>query len=139
MQRKPINGVKWCIGCEKWVPVENFGLVHVDRKTPSLRSRCKVCDNEYSKSKQAQTGYRFRKYGTTKQECEEFLASYNNKCPICSKPIMLNLRQCSIDHNHATNTFRGVVCQKCNTLLGMADDNIAKLQKTIQYLLNHGS
>lgn len=39
-----------------------------------------------------------------------------------------------VDHDHVTGTIRGLLCSKCNTLLGMAKDNIAILENAIKYL-----
>lgn len=41
------------------------------------------------------------------------------------------------DHCHTTGDFRGWICGKCNVALGMADDNIDKLQSMINYLTKH--
>lgn len=40
-----------------------------------------------------------------------------------------------VDHDHATGEIRGLLCHKCNTILGMADDSIETLQSAIQYIL----
>jgi hypothetical protein len=41
-----------------------------------------------------------------------------------------------IDHDHQTGRVRGLLCHKCNTMLGMAADNPRWLQKAIEYLKN---
>ena len=38
------------------------------------------------------------------------------------------------DHNHTTNTFRGVLCHHCNLLLGHAKDDVWILEQAITYL-----
>lgn len=45
----------------------------------------------------------------------------------------------AIDHNHETGDFRGILCLKCNSLLGMACDSIDVLMAAISYLENRGS
>ena len=53
------------------------------------------------------------------------------ECAICmkvpSKPLF-------VDHCHATGKIRGLLCQHCNTLLGMAFDNTEILEGAISYL-----
>jgi hypothetical protein len=45
----------------------------------------------------------------------------------------------AIDHNHETGKFRGILCLKCNSLLGMAGDSARVLAKAIGYLEKNGS
>ena len=40
-----------------------------------------------------------------------------------------------VDHDHTGNFVRGILCTKCNTLLGMANDNIEILENAIKYLM----
>ena len=43
-------------------------------------------------------------------------------CKICKKhESAFNHRLC-LDHNHATGEWRGVICSKCNTILGLLKD-----------------
>lgn len=85
------------------------------------------------------------KYGI---DPETFLAAWEEqegKCSICESdlPDLLTYdnrrRGYAIDHNHDTGKFRGVLCLMCNTLLGMANDNVDILKKAIQYLEDKGS
>ena len=39
-----------------------------------------------------------------------------------------------LDHCHETGIFRGWLCTSCNTSLGKLGDNIAGLERAIQYL-----
>src|SRR3989304_9918108 len=43
-------------------------------------------------------------------------------------------RRFAVDHNHDTDEIRGLLCQLCNTMLGLAGDNIEILQRAIYYL-----
>lgn len=40
----------------------------------------------------------------------------------------------SIDHCHTIGLFRGWLCNKCNTALGMLGDNLQGVQNAIKYL-----
>ena len=46
-------------------------------------------------------------------------------------------RALSIDHDHNTNTVRGLLCNKCNQGLGFFDDSIDLLQGAMLYLKQH--
>jgi hypothetical protein len=41
------------------------------------------------------------------------------------------------DHDHNSNKFRGWLCGRCNTALGMVNDDIVVLEKLIVYLKAH--
>jgi len=65
----------------------------------------------------------------------------NNKCLICDTPFPFDekLQKFThhVDHSHTTGKVRGLLCSCCNTLLGMAKDNITILQNAIKYLQHH--
>lgn len=39
-----------------------------------------------------------------------------------------------VDHDHVTGNNRGFLCRNCNSMLGMAQDNIDILRGAIKYL-----
>ena len=56
----------------------------------------------------------------------------NGKCYICNEfPINKKLY---VDHCHVTQKIRGVLCIKCNSLLGFCNDRIEVLDTAIKYL-----
>jgi hypothetical protein len=75
------------------------------------------------------------KYGLTEEEYKGLFNKQENKCAICGCEFNKNNKG-FVDHSHVTNKVRGLLCTKCNTLLGMANDNIEILEKAIKYLKN---
>jgi hypothetical protein len=69
------------------------------------------------------------KYGITKEEYKELLKKYDYKCGICGS----NENLC-IDHNHTSGEIRGILCKKCNSAIGLFQDDINNLTTAIQYL-----
>jgi len=57
----------------------------------------------------------------------------DGRCAICECKQSEN-RQFAIDHDHTTGHIRGLLCGRCNTMLGFARDNIHSLAAAIQYL-----
>jgi hypothetical protein len=53
------------------------------------------------------------------------------KCAICEKSSDKHL---FVDHCHTTGKIRGLLCQHCNTLLGMAFDDTNILLSAVAYL-----
>ena len=75
---------------------------------------------------------RLKKYGITEKIYQETLEKQGNSCKICkSKGKNKSL---PVDHCHKTGKFRGILCIKCNTLLGNANDDIRILKEAINYL-----
>ena len=54
-------------------------------------------------------------------------------CGICGTDTPAADRWC-IDHCHVTGTIRGILCIKCNMMLGLAKENLMVLQSAIWYL-----
>jgi hypothetical protein len=108
------------------------------------RNVCLVCRRERHNKKYA-TDKEFRgkrrayqikkKYGLTLEEMDSMLLKQNGACAICKKDISFNdgILTC-IDHCHNTGVVRGILCVKCNTMIGMAEDSIKTLQSATQYL-----
>lgn len=87
------------------------------------------------------------KYGLTPEDYNALYEVQNGLCAICKEPgkrypIRLTKppaternKRLHIDHNHATNKIRGLLCHRCNNMLGFARDNIETLRSAIMYLL----
>ena len=73
------------------------------------------------------------KYGLNESEYNNLFKIQNNKCAICGLEFN-NTNKAVVDHNHVNGNIRGLLCTKCNTLLGMANDNIDILKNAINYL-----
>lgn len=58
----------------------------------------------------------------------------NGCCKICGLHQSDIGKTLSVDHNHETGQVRGLLCQRCNTVIGMARDNIDILNSAIDYL-----
>jgi hypothetical protein len=71
------------------------------------------------------------KFGISKSDYNLMLKKQNGVCLICQKK---DTRRLSVDHDHNTGEIRGLLCTKCNAVLGQVDDNIETLKKMIIYL-----
>jgi hypothetical protein len=69
------------------------------------------------------------------------LESQGNACAICSTqdPTVgrREVKRFSVDHDHDTGKVRGLLCHKCNGVLGLADEKIDVLESAISYLKLH--
>lgn len=71
------------------------------------------------------------RYGITLLDYQNLLIAQNNRCASCG-----NLdKELVVDHCHDTGKVRGLLCNPCNGLIGLAKDNPHVLQCGIDYLL----
>lgn len=77
-------------------------------------------------------------YGITVEEYLNILERQDNKCALCESEKSsfknMTLPLC-VDHNHSTGQIRGLLCNKCNSMIGMVNENIEILEKAILYLV----
>ena len=114
-----------CSSCGEHKPTELFSRDR--RHQTGLALHCRECLS-WIKRKKA--------YGVTKESFAALLASQGGACAICStyEPIVHGGRTWNIDHDHANGVVRGILCHRCNLLLGHAKDDINSLQRAIDYL-----
>lgn len=80
-----------------------------------------------------------RKYGITIEEFKHKLDSQNNCCTICKVNFNTLNKRPSVDHNHSTGKVRDLLCNNCNTIIGLCNESIEILKNTIEYLVKHSS
>ena len=68
-------------------------------------------------------------YGITPEERDAIVAAQSSVCSICTRTVKL-----VVDHDHVSGKFRGMICSRCNTLLGQATDNTVILLNAVKYL-----
>jgi hypothetical protein len=83
--------------------------------------------------------YKF-KYGFSTLAYDSMLEVQGGGCAICSKTAEQQFRsdgsprRLAVDHCHSTNFVRGILCQDCNRILGLARDNPEILNNAACYL-----
>jgi hypothetical protein len=92
------------------------------------KEKLKISQKKYSKN------LKFKKYGIDEKQYIELYNKQEGKCAICGAHQNELKSALHIDHNHKTNKIRGLLCFKCNSLLGYANDNIIKLESAVNYL-----
>lgn len=73
-------------------------------------------------------------YGVEPEVIAAALIEQDGKCKICTQPF--GEFTYYIDHDHKDGHFRGLLCIKCNSLIGMAGDSVEVLQSAIGYLVD---
>lgn len=79
-----------------------------------------------------------RDFGITVEEYKAKLLGQNGVCANCKQPETAtrngNLRRMAIDHCHVTGKVRGLLCNACNTGVGMLRDDPALLRSMADYI-----
>lgn len=138
-----------CSRCHQTKPIDSFYINN--HYSNGRKSVCKDCcnkqrkENYYSLNKEELDDfvlkYSLKTYGLSKESYESMLKEQKGVCAICGKPETAKhkrnqwTKRLSIDHDHSTGVVRGLLCAKCNALLGYADESIEVLSKAIEYLL----
>lgn len=83
------------------------------------------------------------RYGITPDRYVAMLDEQSGRCAICSAAI--DVRSAYVDHDHGCCTgrkacgdcVRGLLCNRCNALLGMAQDDPVRLRRAAEYVAAH--
>ena len=149
---------KKCSSCNEFKPLTEFAF-----KANGLyntRSWCKACElvknTQYQKKRYAEDpefrntkNQRTRNYYETNKEkhitsgrlyvlrtkynltAEEFNELAAGGCESCG-----SYERLCVDHDHITNKVRGILCHKCNSALGLLDEDANKILRLASYLEN---
>lgn len=71
------------------------------------------------------------RHNLSKKRVDKLRKKQENKCSIClaspKEPLM-------VDHNHTTGKVRGLVCRKCNWLIGHIKEDIPLINRLLRHL-----
>lgn len=116
-------------------PYASFLKAWVDSKTrvrkSKLAKRCVKLAPEKLWAKNI-----LEQYGLTPARYDEILAAQGGGCAVCGRHKEPDGRRLCVDHCHSTGVNRGILCKRCNMLLGMIWDSVDMLQKLLTYLQN---
>lgn len=134
-----------CAACKELKPIDDFHI----RKNGRPLSYCKSCRVNYTRQRRVNNPGWWRKhhienkYSVTYDEYISVLQYQEYKCAICRCELKatgdhsMQSNIACIDHNHTTGKLRGLLCLKCNALLGYCGDSIALLKRALTYLEIH--
>ena len=122
-----------------------------------LASTCKACRSIYAKSTHSKIvqkkGYAKwaknkkthitesarvrllkRKFNLTHREYEQLYQNQNGLCAVCGESEMVDGRHLAVDHDHETEKIRGLLCGRCNLMLGRIENNMEITLKMLKYI-----
>ena len=104
--------------------MKNTTCKHCKEEHNLRGSQCRVCkDGLY-------------RYNMTRTDMIALHESQNNLCKLCSKKLELFVgRQGGfIDHCHTTGKVRGILCNRCNTIVGGLENTEVNIQELLRYI-----
>ena len=72
-------------------------------------------------------------YGLQPGQYNQIYVRQGGTCAICRRARGI-ARNLAVDHDHATGLVRGLLCSRCNEMLGHLRDDIETAQRVIAYL-----
>ncbi len=128
---------KRCALCELTKPSDDFWR---DRgETDGLDSKCSDCrtgdGRKYYQKYRLKILRRSRsaRYRMTEAQVDAMLVRQDNQCAVC-RIAFTTPRSWCIDHDHGTGKVRGLLCNSCNTAIGLLKDSVSLLRAAIDYI-----
>jgi hypothetical protein len=138
------SAVKVCKVCGVEKHVAAFGRKGVGS---ARAAKCRDCLNarnreiwagaSEAKLRRKAKGYEYHlksRYGLTLAAYDELLAKQHGACAICGRAASDGGRKLAVDHDHATDEVRGLLCRRCNRSMGGFDDSPTLLLEAAKYL-----
>lgn len=105
------------------------------------RRFCESCQIDHRKPTRERTrpdrSYKVRKVGLTLAEYDAMVLARGGLCDICGKKPVEQRGSLCVDHDHETNTIRGLLCSPCNRGLGLLGDTAESVGRAARYLAEH--
>ena len=142
LYRLETHRLKLCKKCGEKKPLESFSK---DKQSKDGKQWCcKVCDItrrlEHRVANPDQLrATRLAGYSMTINDYSSLFVKQNGQCAICYMPSDSNFH---VDHDHACCSgpkscgvcVRGLLCTRCNLMLGIAKDSVSVLRAGARYL-----
>lgn len=98
----------------------------------------RLARRKVTKAPQDAASHLMRKYGITPAEYDVMLEAQGGVCAICHGPPNGRWKnKFHVDHDHKTKKVRGLLCFRCNTMIGAALELASILEAAAAYLRTH--
>ena len=75
-----------------------------------------------------------RAYGLEPHEFQAMVDAQGGRCAVCAGPPNGPGTRLHVDHCHGSKKIRGLLCAKCNTAIGLIDDDPERADAIAAYL-----
>lgn len=129
---KDLDLQKECTLCGEIKPLSSFNPNK--RYKDGFYKHCRSCHYEvYGRHRHIEATY-----GLTKEDYDFLLQTQKYECMGCGERHVDKPKQrLFVDHCHTSGKVRGLLCNNCNSALGLAKDKVEILKNLIKYLEKH--
>lgn len=114
------------------------------RQLHELECYCRACKRNITKALCTENpgcrkiySWKRRNIKITLEDYKNLLTAQNNKCAICNTDQSKLKKELAVDHNHNTGKVRGLLCNRCNSALGLLGDSKDTVIKAHEYLIRN--
>lgn len=130
---------KRCPRCDEVKPASGF--FRNSHTRDGLYGYCKPCWTAYNnenadpdkRAASLRRAHLRRTYNLTPEDYDAMLAAQGGGCAICKGQCATGKRL-AVDHCHKEGTVRGLLCKRCNSVIGYVQDDLGLLRAAIDYL-----
>lgn len=136
---------KFCPHCKRVRPASEYGVRGGGR---FLKSYCNNCEAEVTRRRNKEQRLKhaarikaaqnrwglYVQHSMSVADYESLLAAQGGVCGICKSTSPGKRKRFSVDHDHATNAIRGLLCDTCNRGIGMLKESKEVLLSAVAYL-----
>ena len=119
------------------------------RKTPEGQKRIRESQKKYlsnpknrkKRSKAIRKCWLKAGYGISLDQYDKMFQEQNGVCAICGKKEtsinQYGVKRLAVDHDHKTGKIRGLLCFKCNVIIGHLGEDWVLTKKITEYIHKH--
>lgn len=105
------------------------------------RSKTEHNDRFHARHPEAKRKGNLHRYqGMTIPDYEALFAAQGGVCAVCHQPETQKrhgiLRPLVVDHHHGDGDVRGLLCSRCNTMIGFSKEDPERLRRAAQFISN---
>lgn len=124
--------------CSKCGPVRVWSAGSGGRVQCVNRARAQQA-KPASRLSNRESAWRRRGIKLTGAQFDAMYEAQGGACAVCFTPVERQARTTHVDHCHATGVVRGITCDVCNRLMGLAGDDPARLRAAADHLENNAT
>ncbi len=131
-KEKISEGIRaWKIENEEKVKADAGARYIANKEKMNAQSKAWGIENK-ERASELKRRHNLKKFGITIEDYEKMLVEQRGCCKICGK--MPGKKRLAVDHNHETREVRALLCDRCNRMIGFAEEEPTILRLAALYI-----